>query len=248
MQTNLLWEEQFTLTSYDVDFNGRLSLYALFRRFQELAGSHATHLRVGYDRLKEEGLAWFLSRIKVEFSTLPLWGDAVRLQTWPKGIERLFAMREFRLLDKAGATHLLATSRWLLVDVARGRPRRIESLPRDLSFENVEHAITETPEKIVPVSPCVQVYEREVLPSDLDVNHHVNNAEYVKWVMDCFEVGMQTSHGLRSVQLNYLEETLLGDHVRVGSARRSDHDQSYYVEGLSATKGSTLFQAQVDWR
>ncbi len=247
MPTQMLFEEQFTLTSYDVDFNGRLSLYSLFRRFQELAGSHATHLGVGYDRLKEEGLAWFLSRIKVEVETLPRWGEAVLLQTWPKGIEKLFAMREFKLVDGTGRSHLVATTRWLLVDVAKGRPRRIESLPRDLTFENVAHAIPGTLEKVVPQSPCTQVYEREVLPSDLDVNHHVNNAEYVKWVLDCFDVGMQTTRTLRSVQLNYLEETLLGDRVRIGSSRRGENQGTIYVEGLSATKGSTLFQAQVEW-
>ncbi len=248
MQTMMRWEEHFTLTSYDVDFNGRLSLYSLFRRFQELAGSHATHLQVGYDRLREDGLAWFLSRIKVEIESLPQWGDSVILQTWPKGIERLFAMRDFRLVDATGRTHLVATSRWLLVEIAKGKPRRIESLPRDLTFDNVEHAIAGSLEKVVPQSPCPQVYEREVLPSDLDVNHHVNNAEYVKWVIDCFDVGMQTTRTLRSVQLNYLEETLLGDRVRIGSSRRGESDGSFYVEGLSAKKGSTLFQAVVEWQ
>jgi acyl-ACP thioesterase len=156
-------------------------------------------------------------------------------------------MRDFRLEDAAGRVLLVATSRWLLVDIAKGLPRRIESLARDLVFENVEHAIEGPLEKIVAQSPCLPVYDRAILSSDLDVNHHVNNAEYAKWVIDCFDVQTQTTRALHSVQLNYLEETLFGDRVHVGMARKENSDASFYVEGRGAKENSLLFQAQVDW-
>ncbi len=248
MQSTLVWQERFTVASFDVDFRGALSLASLFRRFAELAGIHAAHLQVGYDALREEGLAWYLSRIKVEFQTLPHWGDEVLLQTWPKGIERLFAMRDFRLLDKEGRVLLVATSRWLLVELARGKPRKIESLARDLKFDSVEDAIPGTLDKVTPLSPCAQAYERQILPSDLDVNHHVNNAEYAKWVMDCFDVDTQSTRLLRSLQVNYLAETLLGDRVRIGATERPDDAGAFYIEGVSTRSGSTLFQAEARWQ
>lgn len=248
MQKHSVFEERFSLTSYDVDFSGRLSLYGLLRRFQELAGAHAEHLHVGYDQLKALGMAWYLSRIKVQIDSLPRWGDNVVLRTWPKGIDRLFAMRDFTLISEGGQFHVAATSRWLMVDTSKGRPVRLETLPWDLKYENITEALPGTLEKIPSRAPCNPVYEREILPSDLDVNYHVNNAEYVKWVVDCFDVPTQSSRALRSIQLNYLEETLVGDRVKIGLAVDQGAESPCYIEGLSTKKGSMLFQAIVEWR
>jgi medium-chain acyl-[acyl-carrier-protein] hydrolase len=248
MDVKPVWEEQFTLTSYDVDFTGRLSVYGLLRRFQELAGAHAAHLGVGYDELRKEGLAWFLSRIRIDVHLLPEWGENVRLVTWPKGIDRLFARREFRMEDQARRPLLVATSAWLLVDTAKGRPRRVESLPVDLTVLQADHAIREPLEKLPQGSAFTVAYEKEVLPSDLDVNQHVNNAEYAKWVLDCFDADVQKSKRIRSLQLNYLEETFLRDRVRIRISPEDAVGSRYLVEGLRVNSGSALFQAMIHWR
>ncbi|MGA9120464.1 MAG: acyl-ACP thioesterase domain-containing protein [Bacteroidota bacterium] len=248
MELKAFWEDEFTLTSYDVDFTGRLSVYSLLRRFQELAGSHAAHLGVGYDELRRDGLAWFLSRIKIEVESLPRWGETVRLVTWPKGIDRLFALREFRMEDGAGKSLLVATSSWLLVDTVKGRPRRLETILGDRTFVNTAYAIREPLEKLQSQPSLACAYEKDVLPSDLDVNLHVNNAEYAKWVLDCYDAEMQKLRMLRSIQLNYLEETLLRDRVRIMVSPEDPGAFVHYVEGIRVRNGSTLFQALVHWK
>ena len=46
------------------------------------------------------------------------------LETWPSGIDRLFAIRDFRMV--AGEEVLLrATSEWMVIDVNRRRPVRL---------------------------------------------------------------------------------------------------------------------------
>ena len=152
-----VWNESMVVRSYDVGHAGVLKPQVILQFFQEAAGNHATHLGVGYEALRTLGLVWVLSRVKVEIAGLPAWGDEVTLTTWPKGTNRLFALRDFRMSARGGDVMVRGTSCWLLVDVRSMRPRRIESLPR-FPLNDTEHAIEESPDRIVvPTSLQVKV-------------------------------------------------------------------------------------------
>ncbi len=247
MQSRELFEQTFTVASYESDFTGHLALHSLFDRFQEIAGHHATSLGVGFTRLREAGVAWMLSRVKVEIRELPRWGETVTLRTWPKGVDRLFALRDFRLSSKTGDVLVLATTCWLLVDLDKGRPRRIESLGVDLEFPRAEHAIREVPDKIA-VPPGVSIaYEKAITVSELDVNEHVNNAQYVRWVVDCYTAAELHSGHVVSIQMNYLDQVRYGDKVVMGISKHSEPRGTHYVEGVLGATGEKAFQALVQW-
>jgi acyl-ACP thioesterase len=240
-------EDSFLIASYEADFSGLLSLYALFNRFQELAGIHAAHLQVGYDSLHQAKLAWVLSRIKVKIDSMPRWGSTVRLATWPKGIDRLFALRDFSMTDEQGKTLVAATTAWLMLDTEKGRPRRLDNYPVNLEFPGAAHALQEPLDKIAVPQEVTQVMEKTILLSDIDTNQHVNNAQYAKWITDCFSPAQFRSGRIASLQVNYLEEMLLGDRVALFKTPVTSSSQEYYLEGLSHTKGTKVFQALVTW-
>ena len=245
MNSRERYEDTLSVVSYEADSTGRLSLYALFNWFQDIAGKHAAFLRVGYNELRDANLAWVLSRIKVEVHSFPRWGDTVHLATWPKGIDRLFAMRDFFLTSDTGEHLIAGTSAWLLIDMEKGRPRRIETLPVDLQFPHAMHAVQEPLNKIQMPEGCVPVFEKPIWLSDIDTNHHVNNAQYVKWITDCFSRFQFCERTITSVQVNYLEETLLGDTVTLFMTPEGNSAKEYFLEGVSRTKGSTVFQARI---
>jgi medium-chain acyl-[acyl-carrier-protein] hydrolase len=247
MNSRERYEETFSIVSYEADYAGYLSLYALMNRFQELAGIHAAYLQVGYNTLKEAGLAWILSRMKVQIHSLPCWGDTVHLATWPKGIDRLFALRDFCVTSDKGQTLVNATSAWLLIDTEKGRPRRIESLPIDLHFPNALHALQDPLDKIQMPEEIIPVFEKPVWLSDLDTNRHVNNAQYVKWVTDCFSEEQFRNRRITSLQINYLEETLLGDTVRLFKTSPDVSASEYFLEGVSRKNGTNVFHAHIVW-
>ena len=247
MNTRERFDTKFSIASYEADLAGKLSVFALFNRFQDLAGIHAAYLQVGYEQLQTSKLAWILSRIKVQIHSLPNWGDTVQLATWPKGIDGLFAMREFALTSEEGETMVQATSAWLLIDIEKNRPQRFENFPVDLRFPGAPHAIEGKPGKIRMPEGAVTVFERPVWLSDIDVNQHVNNAQYVKWIGDCFSERQFRNRRLTSIQINYLEETLFGDTISLLKTPEDNLANEYFVEGVSRKKGSTVFHARVTW-
>jgi acyl-ACP thioesterase len=240
-------DESFLIASYEADFLGILSLYALFNRFQELAGIHAEHLQVGYNSLQQSNLAWVISRIKVRIDSLPHWGRTVHLATWPKGIDRLFALRDFCMTDEQGKTLVAATTAWLMIDTEKGKPRRLDNFPINLEFPGAPHALLEPLDKISVPPGLNQVMEKTVLLSDIDTNQHVNNAQYVKWIADCFSPEQFRSGRITSIQVNYLEEMLLGDRMTLFKTSAALSPQEFYLEGMKSTKGTKVFQALVTW-
>jgi medium-chain acyl-[acyl-carrier-protein] hydrolase len=66
---------------------------------QESAYLHAEHLGVGHTQLAPLQMSWVLSRMRIEISRWPKWGDTVRLRTWPSGRDRLFYYRDFEIKD-----------------------------------------------------------------------------------------------------------------------------------------------------
>lgn len=242
------YDIRFKVASYESDLTGRMSLFALFNRFQDLAGEHAEYLKVGYDILRELRLAWILSRIKLQIFSLPEWGNNVKLTTWPKGIDRLFAMREFSLENENGETLVLATSAWLLVDIDKSRPRKIETLPVSLLYPGAPHAIKEVPDKIQLPDNLMPVFKKPIWLSDIDTNLHVNNAQYAKWICDCFPESQSRSRQLTSIQINFQDETLQGDTIELLKSPENELADEYFICGKSLKKGSITFNAAVTWK
>ena len=58
----------------------------------------------------------------------PGWGEEILVKTWPRGIERLFALGEFLITSRQGEVLGRVTSNWLLVDLTTRRPKRLEGV------------------------------------------------------------------------------------------------------------------------
>ena len=237
--------ERFIVASYESDFHGRLSVFSLFNRFQELAGVHAENLGVGFDALQANRTTWMLSRIRVEITKMPQWKDTVELTTWAKGIDRLFAMRDFCLRSSDGEALVQATSAWLLVDLDKNRPKRIETLPVDLQYEGAPAAIAETPEKISIQEPQMEVAERVVRLSDIDTNHHMNNAHYARWVWDCIPGDEYSRCGIQSIQINFLDGSMAGERIGIMQHKPEDEQGVYFIAGKNKATGNVKFQARL---
>ena len=62
-------------------------------------------------------------RIKIDH--YPVWDDRVRVETWHRGMERIFGLRDFRVESISGDTLGMASTAWLILDSKTRRPIRI---------------------------------------------------------------------------------------------------------------------------
>jgi len=244
-----VWTETFRIRSYDVTPHGTASVLALCDYMQDAAGHHAAALGVSMQDLLDDGKAWVLARLQMNVHRLPEWEDEVILETWPSGLKRLFATREFVLhTGDASDPVAQATSAWLVIDTDRRRPLRPPKLL---------HAL-ETPDRDAPLTlgtDDLSAPERDdyaetfrVRYHDLDLNRHVNNVRYVEWAVETLPPDVLDAWRCTSLDLQFRAETTLGDPVR-SVAQVDDEDGTRTVRHrlTHATDDRVLALARTTW-
>ncbi|WP_192346669.1 acyl-[acyl-carrier-protein] thioesterase [Algoriphagus sp. Y33] len=236
MSSELVFQFQkgFEIRSYQVDPDGKLSLTALSNLFQEIAWRHADSADFGRN-LQEQNLSWILARMEITCKNLPSWGDSILVYTAGRGVDKLFAFREFLVTNPEGDPLARGMSSWVLMNVQRKRILRPENaLPPELFDPNEKPEWN--PKKIIPRGKLVKSEKLKVRYSDLDLNNHVNNTSYVRWVENILrESGCHTLPFL----INYLAECVLGDELDIQLYKHAGH---FIVEGK--VEGKQVFLAE----
>ncbi len=209
------YQDQVSVRSYDADQAGRLKPGSLFNYFQEAAWRHAEMLGFGYEGLLEHDLFWVLSRIQLEWADELRWGDEVTVETWPKGVSKLFALRDFIVRRADGTEAVRATSAWLTLDLESKRPRRPENIMDASVMLEDDHAIEEFPGKIAMPTDLHRADSRVARYSDLDVNRHVNNARYVDWLFDALPPRPDTPVPFTRLNVQFTGEARLNEELDV---------------------------------
>ncbi len=241
-------EETFRVRTWDVDRSDRLTMAAVYNYCQEVAGNHATALGVGMGYMQANGIVWILARMSAVLETRPPSGAELIVRTWPRGTDRLFAMRDYELVDTAGAVLGRGRSAWMVVDAATFRPRRPEAVAEGLPTNEGRDSLADGALAIKAAEGLAVVARRSVAYSDIDYNNHMNNARYAQWVQDAVDPeALATAEGMR-LDINYLAEMKPGSaaDILVGSPTGLDGWRAgYAVEGRSVPDGQATFRARL---
>ena len=208
------WVDQYLVHSYEMDQQSRLSFVAAVNYFQESAWRNAEALGFGFSDLAAKNQYWILSRMYVEMYRYPRWGDAIQLETWPKGVESLFALRDFRIKSADGRELLGAgASAWLIIDETTRRLQRVDQIFADMP-RYPHHAVEHKLDKIALASTMTPQARIIAGYMDVDVNQHVNNVCYLNWAVNNLPVDSKTIT-VRSAELNFLSEARLHSPIEI---------------------------------
>lgn len=174
---------QFDVQSYHSDIHSKLRLHQLFLFLQECAWLNAQENNFGFDFVEQNNALWVLSRVYLKLTKYPQWKDRICIKTWPKNPDGFFAFRDFEIkIGEVLAGQVLSS--WLIIDKNTRRPRKMSDFEIMRSNFKAKDAITHPLEKLIPPVNMEIIIQRKVQWSDIDVNAHVNNAAYVRWIMD----------------------------------------------------------------
>ncbi|MDR7130433.1 acyl-ACP thioesterase [Algoriphagus sp. 4150] len=230
------FQKDFEIRSYQVDPDGKLSLTALSNLFQEIAWRHADSADFGRN-LQEQNLSWILARMDIACENLPSWGDSIKVYTAGRGVDKLFAFREFLVTNPEGDLLARGMSSWVLMNVQSKRILRPENaLPPEL-FDPKEKPERQ-PKKIILQGQLVKSEKLKVRYSDLDLNNHVNNTSYVRWVENILR---ESGYNTLPFLINYLAECVMGDELDIHLFKHDDH---FIVQGNVGGKQVFLAEAK----
>lgn len=193
----------------EVDQNQRMTLTGILNAFQDCSTFHSEDLGVGMRYLEERERMWVLRSWNIQIFRCPLLAEAVRVGTWPYEFGKVTGRRNFRLMDGDGKMAACGDSTWVFMDSRRMRPARIDEeicgayrLEPGMMMEGDAGEIQE-PGTLTPGEPfTVRTYH-------LDVNHHVNNGQYVRLAQEYLPEGFR----IRRMRAEYRRSAVLNDRI-----------------------------------
>ena len=233
--------EHFTTRWHDTDAFRRVRPTQLLVYMQETSNRHMISAGKSLDAMRDEdGLAFLLSRIRMEICAPLYMGEDITVETWTSPGRGFGFLRSYRILR--GETVIAkAETVWALIGLEDQKLRRVDSVK--MGFENDEEpvALSLPPRFRVPSTDTLElVGERKIVYSDLDYNMHMNNTRYAD--MLCDFIPMEQIGDLRGLSLTYLHEAAFGQTMRV-YRQASENTYSFRTvneEGLSCLEAQLI--------
>jgi acyl-CoA thioesterase FadM len=234
----------FTVHSFDADAFGHLAPAALAGYLQEAAGRSADALGFGFDDLNRQGATWVLARQRVVLDAPVRLGETLTIETWPSGLDRLAALRDF-VLKRGGVEVGRALTTWFVLDVKTRRPVRPDRLLPEALHAQAPHVLSPA-EPPLPELTTPEVERRfQVRFADIDANQHVTNASYVAWVLEALDEAGWRDQRLATLDLQFLAECHRGSYVRSRSSAQADGTRLHAI--VREEDGKELARARTGW-
>lgn len=236
--------EAFEAHSYAVDAFGLLTGPALSGWLQEAAGRHADRLGVGVLSLQGRGLTWVLARQAVEIDRPVAMGERAVVRTWPSGVDRLSALRDFevRVGDEVRAR---SVTQWIVMDLATRKPVRPASvLPVEL-MEETPHVLPLPGGRPPMPEGAGDDHAFSIRYRDIDRNLHVTNASYVEWACESVPEETWRERRIASFEVHFIAECRHGSRIRARTAGAGDGDFVHAV--VREEDGRELARLRTRW-
>ncbi|XP_050225911.1 palmitoyl-acyl carrier protein thioesterase, chloroplastic-like isoform X2 [Mercurialis annua] len=220
------YRQTVVVRSYEVGPDKTATLESILYLLQETALNHvwlsgllsngfgATHGMV------RNNLIWVVSKLQVQIDHYPIWGEVVEIDTWVGASGKNGMRRDWLIRSQAtGHIYARATSTWVMMN---DKTRRLSKMPEEVRAEISPWFIEkqaikeEVAEKITKLDEKARYMISNLKPkrSDLDMNQHVNNVKYVRWMLETIPDQFLESHQLSDITLEYRRECGSADVVQ----------------------------------
>jgi len=226
-----------------VDLAGRMRPYHLIAFLQNAADENASDFGASRENMLAKGVIWIISRIELEFKRFPRLGEDIILKTWFGPLKKWFWSRYYQVCLPNGEVLCQASSIWTLVDYKTREIAIPTQLRMDIPDATGLPEIMPAPLKIKCPADMVSLGIKTPCYSDIDLNMHMNNVAYVRWLCDALPTHYFEEHAFDRLVINYLNEA----HINQGlELHLKNNENEFYFSGTA--EGKPIFTNYGTWR
>lgn len=165
--------------------------------------------------IPKTNLVWLLLDWKLQVIKRPKYADKIIAKTWARYANKLYTYRDFEVYNENNELVAIATSKWVLVDVSKGRITKIENE----IFEKYTPELDKSVFNIVELEKLTEIEVEDsrkiYLPSrdDIDMNNHVHNLAYLKLAYEVLPDEIYENNNFNTVRINYKKEIKYGENI-----------------------------------
>ena len=232
-----VFERTVRIAYYECGQENKIKLSNLLRHTQEIASRHLDVQGYSYQKLEQLGTVFLLSRLAVKLWDIPRAGEELVERTWAKGTKGAYFLRDCTFLDKEGRLKVEVSTMWILVDPQTHSVLKPSSLAFSIDMRPDLSVSIPAKQKIKMATP--EYYgHRPVRFSDIDCNHHINNAVYADICCDFAHANLWEKD-IRVFAIHFAHEAKFGEDLAV-FGEQSENDTQLI---LAKTGENVCFEA-----
>lgn len=207
INNEMIYTQNRSINSANLDWSIKLGVAQAQLMIQDCMTECFGQIKCDNLSLMKLGYFWVLTKSKMKIFKRPGWRDIIETSSFPinnSGI-RTHVNTVFR--DIKGELLLASNQELCLLDVEKHRPVPLTSVP--YPSDNFPKAVVDGNfERILFTdSEYTEVYEQVIRCSNLDMLHHLNNTEYVKFALNVFPEAFLLEHEIDEIEVHYKAES-----------------------------------------
>jgi len=223
---------------------------------QETAWNALKNFGPSPEYLKQNNLAFILSKISFKYYEEIYEDDIIKVETWPNQPKTLIFPRNYRI-TKDGKIVVEAVSAWVLMDIKNKNILRPD-IYKDIFTAYDDEELSFTVQKRLRTPDDMKFNtEYKVGYSDIDSNIHMNNTAYIDLVCDnLYNDGDIISPDLKkrilSLDLSYNSEARFSQTLEINkgailceNGETGEETEEYYIKAKIKNEDHNCFEAKV---
>ena len=220
----MILENEYTVKLSEIGKGNKVTNKAILSYLEDIGGIHSNKAGYGIREIEETYLSWILLGWRLQVIRRPKYAEKIKIKTWSKGVVKFYTYRDFEVYDEQGNLLIKASSKWILLDIEKGKIVRIE--PELMNkYEPETNKVVFGMEEFEKVcEPEEYQYETEytVRRTDIDVNNHMHNLNYIELANEALPEEVYKGALFNDVRITYKKEIKLGDIVKCKYAFKED--------------------------
>ena len=205
----MIYTEKFKMGLKDIGTDNKIKNRTILEFLENIGAYQSDVVGYGAEFTNGTGLAWVLLDWRLKVLQRPVYGDILEIKTWGRAMNKASSYRDFEVYNQKGTLCAIATSKWAMVDIKKGKIVKISD---------------EIVEKYSPEEKCVfdsKILDKLEVPKtnntsittkykvnrkDIDLNGHMHNLYYLDLVYEALPEDIYLNETFDNVRIHYKRE------------------------------------------
>ena len=212
----MIVEQDYRIKLSEIGKENKITNKAILGDLEDIGGIHSNIAGYGILDIPQTKLSWVLLDWKLKIIRRPKYSEKIKIKTWSKNAIKFYTYRDFEVYDENGQVIAIATSKWVLLDIDKGKIVKISDEVLNKYEPELEKSVFDISEieKLQEPENYISEVEYTVKKSDIDVNNHMHNLNYLELANEALPEEIYNKQELNNVRINYRKEIKLGETVK----------------------------------
>lgn len=207
-----------------VDTKANLSILGTYQVIEDAITELMGQYKVDNITLKDKYNAlWVFTKTKIKFIKKLKWNENFVVNSYISLISTVKINLSVEIIDKNNEIAIYSKTELCALDIDTQRIRKISTVGVDDSMLEEKHPIEIVFNKLDGVNlPLID--KVQIKYTNIDFAHHTNNLEYVRIIMNTYNVAQIENQDIKEMEIIYLNQSFENDILNIRKSNFNDKD------------------------